>query len=142
MVGSPFILIKKNDKCTLLNTAQITAISDHDSLLTDAVRRVLWEFPSEHEMAYMVRVEQADGVMNCMFTKKEERDEYLDRIIAAISPSTTIDSAPDLPHTWSELARMSPVGKYMLVGKEYATKAEYEQAREAHYHQRALDAMS
>jgi hypothetical protein len=75
MVGSPFILIKKNDKRTLLNTAQITAISDHDSILTDAVRRVLWEFISEHKMAYMVRVEQANGVMNFMFNKKEERDE-------------------------------------------------------------------
>jgi hypothetical protein len=141
MVGSPFILINKNGRRTLLNTAQITAVSDQDILLTEAVRRVLWEFPSEYEVCYMVRIHQADGPLNFLFTKQEERDELLNEIIAAISPSATINSAPGLPRTWAELDLMSPVGKYILNGQEYTTKADYEQAKEAHYHQRALDAM-
>lgn len=138
MVGSPFILINKNGKRTLLNTAQITTVSDHDILLTDAVRRVLWAFPAECEMAYMVRVEQADGAMDFMFTKKEERDELLDKIIAAISPSAAINGAPGLPHTWPELARMGPPPRYVLEGKEYTTFEEYWKAWQEDSHQKAL----
>jgi hypothetical protein len=141
MVGSAYILINKNGRRTLLNTAQITAVSDQDILLTDAVRRIIWEFPPEQEVCYMVRVHQPDGPLNFMFVKQEERDELLNEIIAAISPSVTINSAPGLPRPWAELDLMVPAGKYIFNGQQYATRAEYEQAREAHYHQRALDAI-
>lgn len=141
MVGSPFILINKNGRRTLLNTAQITAVSDQNIVLTEAVRRIRWEFPPEQEVGYMVRVHQPDGPLNFLFTNQEERDELLNQIIAAISPSVIIDSAPGLPHTWPELDRMSPIGRYILDGKEYATKAEYDQAREARAHQAGLDAV-
>lgn len=76
-----------------------------------------------------------------MFTNESERAEYLDKLIAAISPSATIDSAPGLPHIWSELARVVPTPKYILEGKEYATKAEYRQAQHELSQQEALKAV-
>lgn len=53
-------------------------------------------------MGYVVRVEQPDGFTDFMFTKEEERDELLERLIAAISPGAVIESAPGLPPTWPE----------------------------------------
>jgi hypothetical protein len=141
MVGSPFIVINKNGRRTLLNTAHLISAKAIDILLTDAVRHHYWEYPPEQEIGYMVRVEQPGGYSDFMFTKEEERDELLDKLITAVSPSVTIDSAPGLPYTWPELTRMAPSGKYILDGKEYATKDEYEQAREVLFHQAALDAM-
>ena len=142
MVGSPFILINKNGRRTLLNTAQITSICGVELLLTDAERRIYWEYPPEQEMAYFVRVEQQEGFLNFMFTDAAERDELLDRLIAAISPSIIIDSAPGLPHTWQELARMVPTPKYVVNGKEYATKDdEYWKAWDEWSHQEALAAV-
>lgn len=130
MVGSQFILINKNGRRTLLNTAHVTAVYDVDVLLTAATRPILWEYSPEQEVAYIVRVEQPDGPSNFLFTKKEERDEMLDKLIEAISPSTAIDCAPGLPHTWPELAYMAPTGKHRFKGKEYDTKEEFMQAVE------------
>jgi hypothetical protein len=56
-------------------------------LLTDAVRHHYWEYPPEQEIGYMVRVEQPVGYSDFMFTKEEERDEQLDKLITAVSPS-------------------------------------------------------
>jgi hypothetical protein len=76
-----------------------------------------------------------------MFTKKEERDEFFDKIIAAISPGAVIESAPGLPHTWPELARMGPPSRYVLDGKEYSTFDEYWKAQDEKSHQEALAAV-
>ncbi|MVN78107.1 hypothetical protein GO988_17395 [Hymenobacter sp. HMF4947] len=139
MVSSPFILINKNGRRPLLNTAQITAVKDIDLLLTDALRRSFWQYPPEQEIVYLVRVEQPDGATDFLFTAEAERTECFDKLIAAISPSAVIDSAPGLPHTWPELARMVPTPKYTLEGKEYATKAEYKQALDAMLNQLGQD---
>jgi len=141
MVGSPFIVINKNGRRTLLNTAQITCVYNVEILLTNALRRIYWEYPPEQEMAYIVRVEQQKGFLNFMFTDAAERDELLDKIIATISPSTTIDSPPGLPHTWQELAHMVPTPKYLVNGKEYVTKDEYWKAWDEWSHQEALAAV-
>jgi hypothetical protein len=141
MVGSPFILINKNGRRTLLNTAQVTGANDVDVLLTDGFRRQYWQFPPDQEIGYLVHIDQPDGPLDFMFTKKEERDEFFDKIIAAISPSAIIESAPGLPHTWPELARMGPPSRYILEGKEYSTFEEYWQARDELHHKEALAAV-
>lgn len=106
MVGSSFILINKNGRRKLLNISRITALHNEDILLTAVTREVYWEFPPEQEMVYTIQIDLG-GRQNFqyMFDKAEERDDLLNQLITAISPSAIIDSAPGLPATWADIAR-------------------------------------
>jgi hypothetical protein len=112
MVGSPFILIDKNGSRGLLNTSQITFVSEKDIRLTPQNRAFYKEFPPEQEMIYLVVVEFTDThPMNYLYDKKEERDAMLDKLIEAFAPSLTIVSPPGLPMTWPEIAQQEPKPK-------------------------------
>jgi hypothetical protein len=117
MVGSPFILIDKNGQRGLLNTAQITYVSDKDVRLTPHNRAFYKEFSPEQEMAYTLVVEFTDSrPMNYLYDKKEERDAMLDKLIEALAPSLTIVSPPGLPMTWPEIAQQEPKPKIVYNG--------------------------
>ncbi|GAB3730734.1 hypothetical protein GCM10027594_12750 [Hymenobacter agri] len=121
MVGSSFILLQKNGARALLNVAQITYVGDRDVRLTAENRDFYSEFLPEQEMAYIIEVEFANTrSIKYLYDKKEERDEMLDKLIAAFTPSITIDSPPGLPISWPEVAQQEPKSK--AVYKNYTAE--------------------
>lgn len=106
MVGSSFILINKNGQRRLLNISRIVALHNEDILLKGVNREIYWEFPPEQEMIYTIQIDLGGRQkLQYMFDKAEDRDALLDQVIAAISPSMTIDSAPGMPIAWADIAR-------------------------------------
>lgn len=129
MVGSQFVLIKRNGRSTLLNISQIASLWVDDVDLNDG-----------HVHPYYADVDPALGTVYSLellmtsrrevyfhFPNAADRDAVYEQLLAAISPALVIESnGPRTPMKASQ--KWSRFAKPTFPNEVFATEEEYDRA--------------
>lgn len=129
MVGSPFVLIKRNGRQTLLNISQIASLWVEDIDLASGIDNIMYrDIDPAIGMVYSLEVLMTSRrELYFQFPNAADRDALYGQLLAAISPSLVIESngpsTPKLPgQKWSHFP------KPKFPNEAFATEQEYDRA--------------
>lgn len=100
MVGSPFILVRRNGRQTLLNTTQIVSVYLDDIDLSSNRGKIIYkQYAPEQGVLYTMQVLLTGRrEMEFIFATAADRDDLYGRILSAMPPAMVINStSPDVP---------------------------------------------
>lgn len=130
MVGSPFVLIKRNGRQTLLNISQIASLWVEDIDLSSGSDNIMYrDVDPAIGVVYSLEVLMTSRrELYFQFPNAADRDAVYEQLLAAISPSLVIESngpsTPKLPgQKWSHFPKPTFPNEVFATEREYDRKA-------------------
>ena len=135
MVGSQFVLIKRNGRQTLLNISQIASLWVEDIDVSDGSEHLMYrDIDPTVGMVYSLELLMTSRrEVYFQYPNAADRDAVYEQLLAAISPALVIENdGPSIPKSPGQ--KWSHFPKPKFPNEAFATEQEYDLA--------AIDAMT